>query len=1102
MKRVLISVMVLLALGAGALLIWRYLPSGHTYFTDADTIREPAATARVRDVLWEPPVLLEDSINAGGETYEPRLSNDATALYFVRGKAGENADIYISKRDAQGWAAPQAFAEINSTADDLGPVLSADGRQLFFYSNRAGGLGGYDLWVSVRGADGEWREPANLGPDVNSAFNDYGPALTTDGGTLYFSSNRPLPDDDRQPDPAAWSATLREEFFTRTYDLYSAPLSESGAGVAVPLAGLNTPHNEGAPAISPFGDFLYFASDRPAGSGGFDLYRSWLIRGQLQPAENLGSAVNTVHHDLDPALSMNGFGLDFSSNRPLPGEEQARSSPYRLYHTNSREVFRDTEYIERPSVDWAALWRAIGPNLLWALLALALLLLMLLFFKGAQNRKLSLLAKCVLASLAAHLLMMMLFNVWEVAASIAGEIQKGGALKVALIGTPSHSIAAQITGSLTQIDQPEWTETSSRAKPPVEAIAPVPEFSQPLMRIEMPAGEKLPTRVELTEVQLTPDAPAVAQINFTTSVSKSEFRLNTPENVAAVQTSEAAGKPTTSMKATTPRASLDSDVPSLDDETIEELIPRPSMIQGNEVALVSNEERIVESHVAAQPAASQPTPTWAPPAVARVSVAAVMPGAPARPMEESQAMPLKAGSALPATQRISSSGPNVDLSETEPSPVPSNSAIALKSSDVASRTSAREAIPTPSPASSKFEPDLANALPAASKPSVALSLPAAEQAPPQPVRNEEHAPSASSIAFDSTRATISNLMIPEARSDRNTESLVPARRPLDLAPMRQSATTPAVAQDSVIQSATTRNDPSVSVPVPTSTPIALNLQLPDETAPPEKVQDKKASAVLADSSDAPGKDEPIGIIRGKVADQTTRTPLTGAQVRLVLSGRKTLTAITDESGRYELVVPPTPDHFALSASHDEFLPGTVSLERDRLEARKSLTVNFLLEPQNPMTTATETAPDVHHLGDDRFSGDINSQFQKRSEGSKFITTFDIAPEQLGTPLDRAELRLMAKGVQRRHKIYINGSLLDTRLDYAPEDGSFGEFAAPFPAELLVGGSNTLKIAALPSDDDIDDFEFVNIRIYLVPAADRPSSTATPSTVNAGPSGTQ
>ena len=75
---------------------------------------------------------------------------------------------------------------------------------------------------------------------------------------------------------------------------------------------------------------------------------------------------------------------------------------------------------------------------------------------------------------------------------------------------------------------------------------------------------------------------------------------------------------------------------------------------------------------------------------------------------------------------------------------------------------------------------------------------------------------------------------------------------------------------------------------------------------------------------------------------------------------------------------------------------------------------------------------------------------------------------------------MVKGVQRAHSLFINGTLLDTKLDDAPDDGSFGEFRARFDLQLLRPGTNTVDLVAKPSSSDIDDFEFVNVQIHLLP----------------------
>ena len=110
------------------------------FYTDADTIKTPAAEAPLRDILWQPARPLPwEIINTTDDDYEPRLSADGLTLFFVRGKAGQNADIYFSEAAGDGWTEPEPVVGVNSSFDDLGPEPSADGKSLYFYSDRPGG---------------------------------------------------------------------------------------------------------------------------------------------------------------------------------------------------------------------------------------------------------------------------------------------------------------------------------------------------------------------------------------------------------------------------------------------------------------------------------------------------------------------------------------------------------------------------------------------------------------------------------------------------------------------------------------------------------------------------------------------------------------------------------------------------------------------------------------------------------------------------------------------------------------------------------------------------------------------------------------------------
>ncbi len=335
-----LAISIAAVLGVTVLLALAFRPSHSQWWTDGEAIRVPGHAAPIREILWRPAEPFKGTGFGAADEYEPRYSANGSTVVFVRNRPGHNADLYTSRWSPKGWSEPTPIDSINTEHDELGPELSRDGTSLYFYSDRPGGLGGYDLWVSHAEGD-SWGTPTNLGPGINSPWNEYGPALDPSGDHLYFSSNRPRPGE-----PAtfadSWSATVREHRTRHDYDLYSADLSDPAAE-AKPLASLNTAADEGAPAISPSGDFLYFASDRSGGLGGFDIYRARIMRaGQLGAIENLGPGVNSPANDLDPALSSDGFRLTFSSDRATAITPQSRQTMLQqLQHPDPKPIPRN-----------------------------------------------------------------------------------------------------------------------------------------------------------------------------------------------------------------------------------------------------------------------------------------------------------------------------------------------------------------------------------------------------------------------------------------------------------------------------------------------------------------------------------------------------------------------------------------------------------------------------------------------------------------------------------------------------------------------------------------------------------------------------------------
>ncbi len=1068
MKKWLIRCIILFGVGAAAFAAWRLIPQHRTFYTDAESIREPAESSRPRDILWEPPRQLPAPINSGVQEYEPRISADGMTMFFVRGKAGGDAEVFIAARTANGWGEPQPIAAINSDADDLGPQPSPDGNILYFYSNRMGGLGGYDLWSARRRDDGEWQPAENLGAAVNSEFNDYGPAITPDGRTLYFSSNRPQPDDARTSDPNAWSATLREDLFHRTYDLYSATMTDRGPGKAEAISELNTPYNEGAPAVSSFGDFLYFASDRPGGEGAFDLYRSRRRDGKYEPAKNLGKTVNTPANELDPALSMGGFGLDFSSDRI--GEDSSDSPrAYRLYHTNSREVFVEAERVDRPPMDWAGLWKLIGPNLLWALIALLLLLFMLSLFKAAQNRKLSLLARCLLASLAAHILLMLLFNVWEVAAALAGEAARRGSIQIALTSPSADSIAEQIRGR--SLDVPS----------PVVAAPPIERRMIPLTALAEPEQTEIPPDQHAIEI-ITPmsiessasDARIVESDLMpkpTVELAESQYAIEVslPSIVKPTKVDEGdleSSKPPT-LAPSSRRLTSDISNPRFSETVRIDDPPRSDNVADelSELSLAPEQSRLTE----AIPATESKVMTAN--ALAKIEplhfAEPQLPMGPVRqsvvesPHRAEDSMPLPEVGRAPMADSFNVGTTEAMMESPRPdNPVATDSDVRLV--DSVSNIASDAPRPLDSPA--EFLPA---ALPDSNpRPMFGLRLALAHFDQLQPTPEASPFPLPVFVPLRRHSYDSSNDM-KETKSSEADEFKLP---PMDSFDMKVSDLVSAPGVE------------SGDAPVSPSTPPSSVIQFVDSTTNLLPLSLAIPGIVEAESEQPIPKDVEIGRIRGKVTDDLDGRPVGGARVQLVLPDREPLTATTDAKGRYFLSVPLVPENFALSASLEGFVPASANVSRAAIERNGSVTVDFSLERSTPEVVATEAAPDVHHLGDDRFDGTINSQFQKKSEGSSFLATFEVDGATLRSALVRAEIRLFVKGVQRRHRIFINNRPLPRRLDESPEDGSFGEFIAPFDPDMLHEGVNTLRIVAAPSSDDIDDFEFVNIRIHLIPVS--------------------
>ncbi|MBC8468555.1 MAG: PD40 domain-containing protein [Planctomycetes bacterium] len=210
-------------------------------------------------------------------------------------------NAYIAKADFVFGEPTNLGPTVNSSAFDGGPIISADGLELYFNSTRPGGSGSFDIWVTNRETiQDPWGEPVNLGPTINSSYMDANNGISADGLSLFLFSDRP-----------GGSGSLDIWVITR------ANISESWGEPMNLGPTVNSSANDGGPFISADGLSLFIESDRPGGYGGNDIYVSTRATTDDPWGEpvNLGPRVNSSVWDWYPSLSADGLSLFFTSLR-------------------------------------------------------------------------------------------------------------------------------------------------------------------------------------------------------------------------------------------------------------------------------------------------------------------------------------------------------------------------------------------------------------------------------------------------------------------------------------------------------------------------------------------------------------------------------------------------------------------------------------------------------------------------------------------------------------------------------------------------------------------------------------------------------------------
>jgi WD40-like Beta Propeller Repeat len=260
---------------------------------------------------WGTPANLGAVVNSPFVDGGPGISKNDLSLYFHSNRPGGmgDTDIWVSQRASidDPWGPPVNLGlPINTSFAETVPTFSRDQHWMFFATTRPGGHGGNDIWASWRQHthdDFGWQPPMNLGPNINTAFFDAGQTFFEGDGVfppmLFFISSK----------PGGFGGN----------DVYASELLPDGSfGSAVHISELSSPVNDARPTIRHDGLEIVIFSNRAGGFGGQDFWVS--TRASLGSTwalpDNLGPIVNTAAEEFQPQLSSDGKTLLFASNRP------------------------------------------------------------------------------------------------------------------------------------------------------------------------------------------------------------------------------------------------------------------------------------------------------------------------------------------------------------------------------------------------------------------------------------------------------------------------------------------------------------------------------------------------------------------------------------------------------------------------------------------------------------------------------------------------------------------------------------------------------------------------------------------------------------------
>ncbi len=222
--------------------------------------------------VWQPAQNIGEVVNTEFHSSTLALSAEGDQLFIYQDD--NNGDIFESFRKEDGtWTFPQPMSDnINSQGfKESSMSITPDGSVLFFASDRPGGLGGIDIYFSIKNENGEWTRSRNLGPIINTQYDDDGPFIDYDGKTLYFSSQ-------------GRKGMGGYDIFKSVYDSAEGKWGEP-ENLGYPI---NTPDDDIYFVSTEDGKRGYYASVREDGQGFTDIYMVTILQ-EDEVSDNIAS---------------------------------------------------------------------------------------------------------------------------------------------------------------------------------------------------------------------------------------------------------------------------------------------------------------------------------------------------------------------------------------------------------------------------------------------------------------------------------------------------------------------------------------------------------------------------------------------------------------------------------------------------------------------------------------------------------------------------------------------------------------------------------------------------------------------------------------------